>query len=172
MPLAARLPCTPCRYNTPNLRFGFALAARYSFRWSTRTLSNGVFSAFAITQCLLHRKRDRSRGPSLRQGSVVLAIAGTMASSDSSIPASFRLSAAYLIPSLRDWLFRDGVEVSIVPLSSVHTSHPLYPGFLLWLRMVRSSTRVRGLRPRSKDSAEPPYTVLSQHDRTADIYEA
>ena len=32
----------------------------------------------------------------------------------------------------------------------------------------------QGSRPSSpfKDSAEPPYTVLSQHDRTADIYEA
>ncbi len=63
-------------------------------------------------------------------------------------------------------------KVSIVPLSSVHTSHPLYPEFPPWLRLVRSSTERRGLRPHSKDSAEPPYTVLSQHDCTADIYEA
>ncbi len=30
-------------YSTPNLRVGFALAARYSDRCNTRTLTNGVF---------------------------------------------------------------------------------------------------------------------------------
>ena len=64
------------------------------------------------------------------------------------------------------------VEVSTVPLSSVHTSHSLYPEFLPWLRLVRSSTRDHGLRPHSKDSAEPPYTALSQHICAAEIYEA
>ncbi len=74
--------------------------------------------------------------------------------------------------SLTRWINPRRSKVSIVPLSSVHTSHPLYPEFPPRLRLVRSSTGRRGLRPHSMDSAEPPYTVLSQHDCTADIHEA
>jgi hypothetical protein len=86
-----------------------------------------------------------------------------------------RISRAFggrLIPSITWSVTPRRVEVSTVPLSSIHTSHSLYPEFLPWLRIVRSSTRVRGLRPHSKDSAEPPYTALSQHICAAEVYEA
>lgn len=84
----------------------------------------------------------------------------------------FWIFGVYLISLITQQVKLRQVEVSFVPPSSFYTSHPLYPEFLSWLRMIRSSTKKHGLRLHSKDSAKPPYTVLPQQKRTADIYEA
>lgn len=44
-----------------------------------------------------------------------------------------------------------------------------------WLLLLPSAPfihRRSRLRPHSRDWAEPPYSLLSKHDRTADVYEA
>lgn len=78
--------------------------------------------------------------------------------------------ALYL--QLRGGLDRDGKRSRL--FRSALSTHPiLYTpspdrGFIRLVHPPRST----GLRPHSKDSARPPYTVLSQHCRTAEVYEA
>jgi len=105
----------------------------------------------------------RSRGPSLRRGSVVLTIIGTITSSDSlaplpsgfrCIPYTFSYAGVSSATGVRSPWFRS--VLSAHPI--LYTPSPV-TGFL-WLVHPPATT---GLRPRSRDSARPPYTMLSQH---------
>src|ERR1043165_9216000 len=56
-------------------------------------------------------------------------------------PAFLRISANNLIPSITRQVKPRQAEVSTVPLSSFHTSHPLYPESHPRLQVVSSSTK-------------------------------
>ncbi len=84
----------------------------------------------------------------------------------------YPIFGGYLISSITQRVNPRQVEVSFVPLSPMHTSHSQYPEFRPRFQMVSNPPWPTGLHPRSRGSTEPPYTILSQHNCMADIYEA